>query len=263
MCIRDRDQDADLEWLTAEPDVTWFLKPADSQAFRRCFGRKAIRVNSLAEAQEILARCREHGLVMLLQEYVPGSSDRHYLVDGFVDRGGEILAILARRRIRMHPRDFGDSSFIRGVRLEEAQPAAEACRRLLGGGAFRGIFSAEFKRDPRDEQFRLIEVNARPWAYVGFAQSCGFNAPAMAYRDALGLPQPALTLHVEGARFQFMPNDLKAAHLAVRQGELGWVDWLGQSWGAESVLFRFDDPLPALRSGLDLLQSAAARVFRS
>lgn len=240
------EDEGDLAWLENEPEATWFLKPADSQAFRRQFGRKALRVSSVAEAAAVLGRCRELGLTMLLQEYIPGPADRHHLVDGFVDSDGELRAMRGRRRIRMYPHDFGDSSFLISLEIEELAEAAEACRRLLTQGQFRGIFSAEFKQDPRDERFKLIEVNARPWAYVQFAQSCGFNAPAMAYRDALGIPQETPAPNRAGARFQILPNDLKAARDYQRRGELGVWSWIRQSWGAESAIFKVGDPLPAV-----------------
>jgi len=48
------------------------------------------------------------------------------------------------------------------------------------------VFSAEFKFDERDGLFKLLEVNARPWWYVDFADRCGVDVCGMAFRDALG-----------------------------------------------------------------------------
>lgn len=229
-----------------EDGNTWFLKPSNSQAFRREFGRKAFRVSSLAEARERYAQCVAAGLEMVLQEYVPGPASNHYFIDGFIDRHGDLRGILARRRIRMFPLDFGDSSYIRTVEPAEAAPAMDACRRLLTGGSYRGIFSAEFKRDPRDDRFRLIEVNARPWAYVQFAASCGLNTPEMAYLDALGREVPAVESYRVGHCYQVMPNDLQAGRSLWKEGLLGRGEWLRQSFGVESAYFRWDDAAPAL-----------------
>ena len=46
----------------------------------------------------------------------------------------------------------------------------------------------EFKRDPRDGRFCLMEVNARHWKWHGLAARCGVNLSYVAYRDAIGDP---------------------------------------------------------------------------
>ena len=53
----------------------------------------------------------------------------------------------------------------------------------------------------------------------------------------------------------------KAALAATRSGDRGWLSWLAQSWGAESVLLRRDDPLPAVRQFGETVRSSLARVF--
>ena len=64
--------------------------------------------------------------------------------------------------------------------------AAGSLERLLRGIDYRGVFSAEFKHDERDGLFKILEVNARPWWFAGFAASCGLDVCDMSYRDALG-----------------------------------------------------------------------------
>jgi len=59
---------------------------------------------------------------------------------------------------------------------------------LFEATRYRGVFSAEFKFDHRDDHFKILEVNCRPWWYVEFAGVCGVDVVEMAYRDALGLP---------------------------------------------------------------------------
>ncbi len=81
--------------MSVETDRDWFLKPCDSQAFLRQFGQKAYRVGTLEEAWRIYTRIADAGLEVLLQEYVPGGADRHFFVDGFVDRHGEIRTLFS------------------------------------------------------------------------------------------------------------------------------------------------------------------------
>ncbi len=241
--------------------TSWFLKPVDSQSFRRRFGVKAFRVASLEDAEARWDEIHTEGLEMVLQEYVAGPASNHFFVDGFVDQNGEIRALFARRRLRIHPPDFGDSSALVSVPLEEVAPAVSACRRLLDGVGFRGIFSVEFKRDAKDGAFKLIEVNTRAWANVGFAQSCGVNTPLMAYRDALGLPVESVQEYAIGRRFCFFPADFSACLRLRRSGELSLTRWI-RSWiNAEASVFRWSDPLPGVRQGLQLGASALKKLF--
>ena len=182
----------------------------------------------------------------MLQEYVPGPPTAHYFVDGFVDRTGVVRALFARRRIRMFPTDFGNSSMMVSVPLEEAAEAAGSLERLFAGIGYRGTFSAEFKRDPRDGAFKLLEVNSRPWWYIGFAAHCGVDVSVMIYRDALGLPVETVTGYKVGERCVLLPQDFRAYRAIRRADGLSFVSWV-RSWiGATPSIFQRSDPLPAL-----------------
>lgn len=258
------ESEADLEAIEESAERVWFLKPADSQRFKRRFGVKAIRVHSRAEAASRLREIRDSGLAVLLQEYIPGGADRHYFVDGFLDGGGAVRGLFARRRIRMHPLDFGDSSYMTSVPLAEVAPAPDDLLRLLRGTGYHGIFSGEFKRDPRDGVLRLIEVNVRTWAYAEFATWCGVNTPWMAYRDALGLPVETVERYAEGRSECLIPQDLLACLALNRRNELtlrrAVVSWLD----ARDAVFRWRDPLPAIFRYLALLSPShlAGKILR-
>lgn len=238
--------ESDLSSIESGGESAWFLKPVDSQRFKKRFGVKALRVRALDEAVARLREIHGTGLEVLLQEYVPGGADRHYFVDGFMDREGRASAVFARRRIRMHPPDFGDSSYMRSVPPEETAAASNHLLRLLEGVGYRGIFSAEFKHDPRDGVFRLIEVNVRPWAYVEFTTRCGVNTPWMAYRDALGLAVTPVEAYETGRAEYLLPQDALACRHLRRKGDLRLAEAL-RSWREGSdVVFRWSDPLPAV-----------------
>jgi Predicted ATP-grasp enzyme len=55
--------------------------------------------------------------------------------------------------------------------------------RLLKEADFRGFASAEFKKDPRDNQFKLLEVNGRVVRRMWLATYCGINFPWIMYMD--------------------------------------------------------------------------------
>ncbi len=117
-------------------------------------------------------RSRPPGSAVVLQEYIPGPATRHYYVEGFVDSEGAVRIWFARQRLRMYPPDFGNSTYFASVHWTRSRAPSPPWT-LLAHLQYRGIFSAEFKRDDRDGEFKLLEVNARPWWYVDFAVRCG------------------------------------------------------------------------------------------
>ncbi|HKW90813.1 MAG TPA: ATP-grasp domain-containing protein [Methylomirabilota bacterium] len=248
----------DRDRLPAEAFANAFLKPCDSQAFRRRFRVKAWHFKTPAEARARAAEAQEAGLEMMLQEYVPGPPTDHYMVEGFVDRTGRVCARFVRQRLRMHPPDFGDSTYMVSVPLERVQPAVESLDRLLAHLAFRGVFEAEFKYDARDGEFKLLEVNARPWSFIGFAALCGVDFAAMAYRDALGLPVVPQHEYPAG-RYCIVGADRFACRALRREGQLGVAEWLRSWLGARQLLFAWDDPAPALARLLRHVWTAGIR----
>ncbi len=229
-----------------------FIKPADSQTFSATFGAKGIWANSRSEFETIWRRLDDHGFKLIAQEYVPGTSADHYFIDGFRDAHGELNGLFARRRRRIYPADFGNSSYCESIPLEQLGAAAGNLEALLSGLAYRGIFSAEFKRDARTGELCILEVNTRAWWYVEFAARCGVNVCAMLYQDAQGLPvSPPSRRPVSGAGCVRLDDDFKAV-VSANAGRSWWrAAW--QWVRAHHHVFRWDDPRPAwslVRRGL-------------
>jgi predicted ATP-grasp superfamily ATP-dependent carboligase len=242
-----------------------FLKPADSQSFMLERGVKALHVASPAEARSELDRCAGGGAGFLLQEYVPGPASNHVFVDGFVDAKGVCRVLFARRRLRMYPVDFGNSSFMRSVDRAEVSEAVESIRRLVLSLGYRGPFSAEFKQDERDGIFRILEVNARAWWYVEFAAQCGVDVCALSYLDALGADVPSIDEYAVGVPCVYPYYDYFACQALLREGRLTRRSWLRSWLGSRQPVFQWADPWPALRGGMEvgagLLRKRARRAF--
>lgn len=236
---------SDLERFASTLGEELFLKPVDSANFMRLYGVKGCRVRDLADARAQLAPLHAAGLRLVMQEYIPGPGSSHYLIDGFASAGGEVRALFARRRLRMYPPNFGDSTHMVSVPLAEVEPAVQSLRKILAAIGYRGIFSGEFKVDERDGTFKILEINARVWIYVEFAGRCGVDVCTMAYRDALGLPLAPLPAYRTGVRLVSPYLDLAAARHAWLQGQLSRVAWLRSWWGAQQPHFNWSDPAPA------------------
>jgi D-aspartate ligase len=248
--------------LDAIPATGWtdaFLKPCDSQRFYHEFGRKALRVSGHDHAVRELERFVAAGHEMVIQEYVPGPPTNHVFIDGHVDgRGG--VVVLARRRLRMFPPDFGNSSLMVTVHPQEVAAAVDAVTRLVRAMEYRGLFSVEVKYDPRDNAPRILELNARAWWYVDFATRCGLNLCERAFRDALDESLPAAPPYRTGVMCVYPQYDREAARPLIRQGLLSRSTLL-QTWlTSEQPVLMAGDPGPW---AADVAGRAVGRLRRS
>lgn len=250
--------DADFDRLPFERLDRVFIKPVDSQTFSRVTGRKGLWVENARACREAWSRLQALGHGMIVQEYVPGPVSNHVFVDGFRDRDGRYPGLFARRRARIHPPDFGNSTYCRSIALEDIAPAVAACMRLLDRLGYRGIFSAEFKQDARDGEYRILEVNTRAWWYVEFAARCGVNVCDMAWRDAQSLPVEAVRAYRVGKGCVNWIEDANALKHAGASLATALVDWPG----ACEHVFRRDDPGPAIHRISGQLRRSLARRLR-
>jgi predicted ATP-grasp superfamily ATP-dependent carboligase len=224
-----------------------FIKPADSHQFRQALGMKGIWAENRDEFEAIWCRLDGQGFRVIAQEYVPGSSADHYFVEGFRDRNGMLTGLFARRRFRIYPPDFGNSSYCESIPLTEVSAAVGHVTALLSELNYRGIFSAEFKRDSRSGVFRILEVNTRAWWYVEFAARCGVNVCRMTYEDAQSHPVAmGRSSYKVGAGCVNLPGDIRSV-LAERAGTTISLLQVLVKWARSQFhVFRWDDPAPAL-----------------
>lgn len=247
--------DSDLVALPSDAFAHAFLKPRDSQAFFARYGVKGLWVKHRDEAATRLAELNAAGLPVQLQEYVPGPPTSHIFVDGFADRTGTIRALLARRRLRMFPTDFGNSTLMVTIRLSEAAGAVDAVRAMVEALEYRGVFSVEFKQSEADGRWHALELNARPWWYVDYAARAGIDVIRLAWLDAQELPVETLSDYQIGRRCIYPYYDL----FAVRASGGGVIRWLASIPGADQPVFRMSDLGPSWRDARAFARRKFAR----
>lgn len=175
---------ADLAAAAGECPFPAILKPAFSHLGVRALGAKALRCADADELRAALAAAPD--VELLLQEYVPGGDDQLYTAGLFVGNGRHVA--FTGRKLKQHPPGLGIARLAEAVDEPGLVPGGVALLAALG---YEGIAQVEYKRDGRDGSFRLMEVNFRPWTWLGLATACGVNLPLAAHRWALGETEPA------------------------------------------------------------------------
>src|SRR5205085_4061708 len=120
-------------------------------------------------------------------EWIPGGDETLYTLGAYVSREGQALGVFSGRKLVQDPPGLGNARAADALWVDEV---VEQGLELLRGLEFHGPAQVEFKRDPRDGAYKLIEVNPRLWQWHGLAEHCGVNLPHIAYRDLLGDPPP-------------------------------------------------------------------------
>jgi predicted ATP-grasp superfamily ATP-dependent carboligase len=161
------------------------LKPT-FRAGRNAFtSAKAWRVDDRAT---LMARFDEAAALVgpdaiVIQELIPGGGDVQFSYAA-VWSDGTAVASLVSQRARQYPINFGFTSTF----VETIQHAAveEAACRFLAALRFSGLVELEFKYDIRDGQYKLLDVNPRPWTWIALGGAAGVDLPWIQWRLACG-----------------------------------------------------------------------------
>ncbi|MGA2814561.1 MAG: ATP-grasp domain-containing protein, partial [Candidatus Acidiferrum sp.] len=174
-------------------------------------------------------------------------------------KDGEALASRVSRRRRQHPHDFGRAStFVETVEHPEIEALS---KKLLSGINYYGLVEVEFKEDPRDGQFKLLDINARTWGYHTLGAAAGVDFSYMLYRDQLGEPVTAARARA-GASWMRMLTDFPTAVLDIANGRISFSEYFRtlRTFDTEAV-FSLKDPLPGIMECLLLPYLIVKRGF--
>lgn len=226
-----------------------FLKPEISPLFARRFRLKGLVARDGEELDRHFDTLQPAGLNVMVQEIIPGDAQCMHGCAGF--KAGARVWTFTYRRLREFPPGFGCGSLMSSVPDIAGRTPLVAYLTQIG---YEGIFDAEFKLDPRDEVFKLIEINARSWWQNELPSASGFNIIKAAFDHAHG-GTVELGDYRHGVLWMHLYNDFHARR-AAGVGLARWLRSLG-SVGAFDVWARDD-----VRPMLAYLAEVASRRFR-
>jgi D-aspartate ligase len=241
------------------------IKPAVKESFNALTAAKAWRVDSREELQQRFNEAAELLPVELLmiQELIPGSGkdgDGEQLSYAALCQRGAPLAQLVARRRRQYPPDFGRASTF--VETIDDPQVEDMSKRLLGRLGLDGLVEVEFKRDPRDGELKLLDMNLRVWGWHTLAQRSGVDFPYLAYRLARGEEITDRPHARTGVRWLRLSTDLPSGIREVLRGNEPLLPYLNTLFSShESAIFARHDPWPAVVE-LPLLFTTLMRRLR-
>jgi predicted ATP-grasp superfamily ATP-dependent carboligase len=232
---------ADLAQIDVPPP--YVVKPAVKEHFIYATGDKAWRADTHDELSERYRRATAIAPVdeIMIQELVPGAGEHQFAYCAFYKYDRALGSMVVRRQ-RQHPPEFGRAStFVQTVDLPQLEELSERLLRKIG---FYGLVELEYKFDPRDGQYKLLDINARTWGYHSIGPRAGVDFPSMLFSDQVGLPVEARRGQV-GVRWIRLVTDFPTAVLEILKGTLGLRPYLSslRRFDVESVFCR-EDLLP-------------------
>ena len=221
------------------------LKPAIKEHFFYATRAKAWRADTAAELVTAYRRATEimPASEIIIQEMIPGGGEQQYAYCAFF-RGGSPVASMTARRRRQHPSDFGvASTFVETISMPEL--AKPSCR-FLTAIDYYGLVELEYKRDPRDDKCKLLDVNARTWGYHSLGAAAGVDFPYLLFLDQIGAPVQEAQAR-PGVRWIRLSTDVPNAVRDMWAGRLSPGEYLGSLRDIRTeAVFSISDPLPGL-----------------
>lgn len=227
------------------PDLVFpaVIKPAIRDNFYDKARKKAVRADDRDQLRREYLKAADliDPSEIMVQELIPGGAGGLYSYGSLHTAGGVAGRVVARRT-RQHPVEFGRvTTHAETVRIPELEDLG---RRLLDTLGYEGISEVEFMRDPRDGRYKLIEINARFWAWHSLAMAAGVDLPYLMYLAALGEPAPSSDFE-PGVHWFRLLVDLPVSAAQATKGRLDLGSYL-KSWRGKKTFSVFDwrDPLP-------------------
>jgi len=249
---------------TAEIRFPVVVKPLRGQLFAERFGVKLFVARDSAELERAVAKVVAAGLEAEVLDLIPGP-DALFLNEAlYLDERGRVLGRVAMHKLRKSPPFFG---VCRVAETWESDELHERTVELLRRIGHVGAANAEYKRDPRDGRYRLMEVNGRPFLMQALARRADIDLPALAWRHrVLGEHRTASRNGWQGVWIN-ASADLGCALAYHGEERLGLGDYLAPYLRPKSfATWSFRDPAPwaahwtrAARDALGLLASGARR----
>jgi predicted ATP-grasp superfamily ATP-dependent carboligase len=242
--------ESDLERASREAAFPCVLKPLSAHHWRRgenwelVGARKAIGVASAAELHaeyREIARAEKRALV---QEMVPGGDECLLIVACYMDRQSRWVAGFNVQKVLQIPEGFGTGCIVQSVERPEL---FERTIRLLQSIGYSGIAEVEYKWDAAAREYKLIEINPRPWDQHRLGSACGVELMYLAYCDHAGLPAPAPGKPVAGYKWIAEDTFLTAAVRSFGSSKPSLRTLLQLARGKRIyAIWSARDPLPAL-----------------
>jgi len=252
-----------VEAIAGQIKYPCIIKPVYSKKWDIRSTLKAIASSDPDDLIDKYGRLANHNNTeVLIQEVVPGPDDQQYSLYAYFNRNAEPLISFVARKIRQYPTGFGIGTYIESAQEPDVEKMGIDFLKKI---KYKGIAEVEFRKDNRDNRFKLIEINPRSWTQSTLPTRSGINMIYLAYLDAIGRFSGQILSYHTGVKWINDFLDIFSSICYIKKKELSLAEWAGSLKGMkEFAFFSYDDPAPFLYfpiySAIKLLKDAMCRL---
>jgi len=157
---------------------------------------------------------------------------------------GEIKAHWAGVKLREHPLRFGTATFAQSISCDECYRQSVPLLRALN---YTGVCEVEYLFDPRDGKYKLIEINARTWLWVGLAKACGVDFTKLIYNYVNKMPVEYPANYEQNVKWiNYLTDSFMSFHLILKR-QLTPIQFIKSISGKKvRAVFQMRDPVPGI-----------------
>jgi predicted ATP-grasp superfamily ATP-dependent carboligase len=183
----------------------------------------------------------------MVQEIIPGPDTSFYSYATYINSENDVSARFFRRKIRQNPTHFGVARV--AISQDRIPIIEEFAERILKQADFRGFASAEFKKDSRDDQFKLIEINVRMLRTIWHPTYCGVNFPWIIYMDLVENKRLKVNDYKKNVYWIELYQDIANFIKRRKMENLGFKDYVRPYLSKNKTFadLSMEDPMPFLK----------------
>ena len=222
------------------------LKPAIMHTFHAMTGKKALLCNN---KQELVNNY--HSFIknnppdeVIIQEFIPSGPKELFSLGAFCHKGRIISGFMANRQ-RQNPMTFGNSTcYARTVYKEEI---LQASKKILFEMNYSGFCEVEFMFDNVSQEYKLLEINARPWKWHSLANKAGLNFIDNWVHIVEKREIKATISRKENMIWVENITDIYISFMEILKGRLSLAEYIKSlSYEKEFAVYSIHDPLPSI-----------------
>jgi predicted ATP-grasp superfamily ATP-dependent carboligase len=219
-------------------------------------GFKVIKIHSEDKLIKIYYKLAKNMNDIMIQEIIPGNADQQYSLYSYISEDSSTLASMTSRKLRQLPIEFGVGTLVETIDEPIIQEIGLSFLKKIN---YQGLSEIEFKKDSRDNQYKIIEVNTRPWIQINLARRCGVDFCLLSYMDVIGKRVSTDENLKSGVKWLCLETDVYASFGSsgyIRNGLMTPMNWISSLKGEkEYAYFALDDLKPFLRKLLDFMKN--------
>jgi D-aspartate ligase len=209
----------ELKTIGEEIEYPYIIKPAYMHVFRMAFNAKCFFIDSSQKLDDAIGKLEAENQDVFLQEIIPGK-ELHSL-STYLNNKSKFLSVCGYDKLRQDPPDFGVGTLWRSAYREEP---ANLALQILEAVNYYGFAEIEFIKDPRDNQYKCLEVNARTVVPNSLGARCGTDITYIGYLDTIGQHNGNTNLPQSGILWVDEINDLRVCIKKVFKRETGILE---------------------------------------